>query len=428
MQAVIQPVDHFIDEWACGAVVDFIIIGVRTQLHQLLRDAGITANQNRNAIAVLFELDRSAQHDIFFGLGKNHALGFRARRLINLGERRCRRVLPRAQAGAIGLHIRNRLLRDARIHRGLGNGGGNNFHKARVERRRDDIIPAKFVHQATISRRDLFGHSFARQLRQRMCGGNLHRLVDGGCPHIQRTAKQEREAQDIVDLIGKIGTTRRNNRIRPRGPRCGRRDFGVGVRHRENDRLIRHGFHHIGAQGICRRKPQKHIRANNRFCERARAGLCGMRGFPLIHAFGPALIDDAFPVAHDDIIVRHAHALDQLSAGNCRSASAVANDLNVLQRLSGERARVDQPGGGNDRRAMLIIMKDRDVHPFFQCLFNDEAIGCGNIFQIDAAKGRFQQFNRVDEALRIFGIHFDVDGVDVGESFEQDCLAFHHWL
>ena len=408
--------------------MDLIIIGIGTKLHQLLGHAGITANQNRNAIAVLFELDRSAHDDIFFGLGKNHALGFRARRLIHLGERRCRRVLPRTQAGAIGLHIRNRLLRDARIHRRLGNGGGNNFHKARVERRRNDIIPAKFVHEAAISRRDLFGHSFARQLRQRMCGGNLHRLVDGGRPHIQRAAEQERETQDIVDLIGEIRPARRDNRVRPCGPRYGRRNFGIGVCHRENDRLICHGFHHIGAQGVCRRKPQKHIRANKRFGERARAGLCGMRGFPLIHAFGPALIDDTFPVAHDDIIVRHAHALDQLSAGNRRSASAVANDRNVLQRLSGERTRVDQPGGGDDRRAMLIIMKDRDVHPLFQCLFNDEAIGCGNIFQIDAAKGRFQQFNRVDEALRILGIHFDVDGVDVGESFEQDGLAFHHWL
>ena len=77
---------------------------------------------------------------------------------------------------------------------------------------------------------------------------------------------------------------------------------------------------------------------------------------------------------------------------------------------------------------MLIVMKDGDVHPLFQCLFNDEAIGRGNIFQIDAAKGRLEQFNRVNEALCILGIHFDVDGIDVGKAFEQDCLALHHRL
>ena len=56
-----------------------------------------------------------------------------------------------------------------------------------------------------------------------------------------------------------------------------------------------------------------------------------MRRFPLIHAFSAALINHAGPVAHNDIVVRYAHAFYQLGAGNRRCARAVADDLNIFQ-------------------------------------------------------------------------------------------------
>ncbi len=33
-----------------------------------------------------------------------------------------------------------------------------------------------------------------------------------------------------------------------------------------------------------------------------------------------------------------------------------------------------------------------------------------------------------DDALGIFRIDFDIDGIDIGKAFEQDALAFHHRL
>ena len=133
LKPVVQSVDHFIDQRTLGAVMDFIVVRVRAELDQLFGDARVTANQYRNAVAILFELDGSSQDDIFFSLSENHALGFRARGLIHLRQRRCGRVLACTQAGAIGVHIGNRLLRHARIHRSLGNCGGNNFHQTRIK-------------------------------------------------------------------------------------------------------------------------------------------------------------------------------------------------------------------------------------------------------------------------------------------------------
>jgi hypothetical protein len=34
---------------------------------------------------------------------------------------------------------------------------------------------------------------------------------------------------------------------------------------------------------------------------------------------------------------------------------------------------------------VLIVMKDRDVHPFLQLLLNVETLGCLDIFKVDAA-------------------------------------------
>ena len=73
-------------------------------------------------------------------------------------------------------------------------------------------------------------------------------------------------------------------------------------------------------------------------------------------------------------------------------------------------------------------MKNWNVHPLAQGLFDDEARWRSNVFKVDAAKGRFQQLDCVDKAVNIFGLHFNVDRINIGEAFEQDGLAFHHRL
>ena len=408
--------------------MDFILVRIGAEPDQLFGNARIASDQHRNAIAILFELNGGAQHDVFFGFGKNDALWLCPCGCINLGQNGCRRVLTRAQACAISVHIGNRLLRDARIHRCFCHGRGDDFHEARVERRRDNIITAEFVHYAAISSRHFFGHGFTRQLCQGMRCRNLHGFVDRRGAHVERPAEQEGEAQDIVDLIWKIRPSRRNDRIGPRRARHRWRDFGIGVRHGKNDWLRRHRLHHIGAQRIGGGKAKENICADDGLCQIARGCFCRMRRFPLVHAFRTALINHAGTVAHNDIVVRYAHGFDQLGAGNRRCACAIADNLYVFQRTARKLARIDQSCRRDDGGAVLVIMKNRNVHPFFQRLFNDEAIRRGDIFQIDAAKGRFKKFDRINETLRIFGLHLDIDRVDVGEAFEQHRFAFHHGL
>src|SRR3546814_16072174 len=87
-----------------------------------------------------------------------------------------------------------------------------------------------------------------------------------------------------------------------------------------------------------------------------------MSGFPLVHAFGAALVDHALGIAEYDVVGLYAHRLRQFGTGDGGSARAVDDDLDVFHPASGEVDGVDEAGRGDDRGAMLIIMEHGKVH------------------------------------------------------------------
>ena len=90
--------------------------------------------------------------------------------------------------------------------------------------------------------------------------------------------------------------------------------------------------------------------------------------------------------------------------------------------------RVDQPGGRDDRGAVLVVVEDGDVHGLAQLLLDDEAAGRLDVLEVDAAEGRPEQAHAVDELVDLLGVDLEVDRVDVGEALEQDRLALHDRL
>ena len=77
---------------------------------------------------------------------------------------------------------------------------------------------------------------------------------------------------------------------------------------------------------------------------------------------------------------------------------------------------------------MLIVMKDRNIHPFLQPRLDRETFGRLDILKVDAAEGRLHQRDGFDEFFRVSGVEFDVEHVDIGEFLEEDRLALHHRL
>ena len=77
---------------------------------------------------------------------------------------------------------------------------------------------------------------------------------------------------------------------------------------------------------------------------------------------------------------------------------------------------------------MLVVVEDRNAHAFLELLFNIEALGRLDVFQVDAAERRLHGGNHVDQLVRVILGQFDVEDVDAGEFLEQAALAFHDRL
>ena len=131
----------------------------------------------------------------------------------------------------------------------------------------------------------------------------------------------------------------------------------------------------------------------------------------MIHAFLTAAIDDAFRVAQDDVGGLESHRLDQVETGDAGGAGAVADEPRRLNVAPGQMHGVDHPRGGDDRGAVLIVMKDGNVHHLAQALLDVEALRRLDVLEIDPAERRTEISHRVDEFVRILGPDFQVDRI-----------------
>ena len=70
-------------------------------------------------------------------------------------------------------------------------------------------------------------------------------------------------------------------------------------------------------------------------------------------------------------------------------------------------------------------MPDRDGDPSARLGEHGKALRLRDVFEIDAAEGRFDQFDRAHDVGRLPRAHAKRHGVDAAEQFEQKRLAFH---
>ena len=388
----------------------------------------LAADQDRRAVAVVAEHHGGADRALFLALGEDDALRVGLHLLEQALQEMTGRIEAAGQAALVLRHIGDVFLGDAGIHRRLRDGGRDLDDQARIERHRHDVVGSVAQAAAGIGAIDLVGHVLARELGQRLGGGDLHLLVDRRGAHVESAAEDVGESQHVVDLVGIVRAPRGDDCVAAGGAHVLRCDLGVGIGHGEDDRLGRHRLHHVLGDRALDREAEEHVGAFHGFFQRARLGADGVGALPLVHALGAALVDHALGVAQDRVLVRHAHRLHELDAGDRRGARTVHHHLDVLDVAAGEVQRIDETGGGDDRGAMLVVMEDRDVHQLAQALLDDEAFRRLDVLEVDAAEGRPEIAHAVHELVDILGVDLQVDAVDVGEPLEEDGLAFHHRL
>lgn len=157
-----------------------------------------------------------AKNLLIFSLGKDNVFGIGLR----LVDHRARDFVSVAQSTlelcAIGLEI-ERFSRDAAAHCGFGHGRGLPHQHARIEGFGNQVLAPELQPRDAIGAANGIRNVFLGQVGQRLRGCQLHLFVDGGGAHVERPSENERESQNIVDLVGIIRAPGGNDHIRSAG-------------------------------------------------------------------------------------------------------------------------------------------------------------------------------------------------------------------
>jgi hypothetical protein len=271
----------------------------------------------------------------------------------------------------------------------------------------------------------LLGHG---EVRDRAHARELHLLVDGGRADVERAAEDEREAQDVVDLVREVRAPGRDHGIRPRRLRHVRHDLGLGVGKREDQGFCRHGRQPLGLQHPRRGQPQENIGAGQHLGQRAGVRLLRIDHLVLVHELGAAIVDDALDVGDPDVLAPDAERAQQVEARERGRPRARAHELDLAQLLADDAQPVDDGRPYNDGSAVLVVVKHRDLHALPAFALDLEAFGRLDVLEIDAAEGRLEGDDHVDELVGIALVDLDVEAVEARELLEQHRLAFHDGL
>ncbi|MNS81053.1 hypothetical protein D3C72_1147530 [compost metagenome] len=215
LQTRIEIIDIGIDPAGEAGVGDLDIGAVEIDAGALRigLDDIVTAEQDGGAEALSGEGNRRAHDLFFFGFRKNDPLRRAAHPLVKALCGRCHRVAAGGKLAGIGIEIGQLPAGDAGFDGGLRHGHRNGRDQARSEGNRNDVLRSEARAVALIGGGHIIRHIFAGEVRQRLCGSDLHRVVDLAGANIERTAEDIGEAEDIVDLVRVIRTARRHDGV-----------------------------------------------------------------------------------------------------------------------------------------------------------------------------------------------------------------------
>ncbi|MCY1243783.1 hypothetical protein D9M72_568160 [compost metagenome] len=117
--------------------------------------------------------------------------------------------------------------------------------------------------------------------------------------------------------------------------------------------------------------------------------------------------------------------LEELDDRRARGADAGDHDPDLGKLLVHHAEGVDQGSQGDDGRAVLVVVEDRDVQFLAEALFDLEAARGGDVFKVDAAVDGGHGLGDHNDFFSVLGVKADRPGVNVGELLEQSGFAFH---
>src|SRR5690606_4896714 len=191
------------------------------------------------------------------------------------------------------------------------------------------------------------------------------------------------------------------------------------------NRLRRHFLQLLGTPQVRTGQAQENIRAIDGLIQGPLIGLVSEHGLVLVQVIAICM-NHAFTVQHVNIFWLHTGTDQQLAASDGGSTGAQANQSGSFNPLTLNFQGVQHARYRNDRRTVLIIMKNRNIALFNQNPLDFKALRRLDILQVNSPKGVSDSGYSVNKSLRTFRIHFNVKNIHAGKPLEQNPFALHN--
>src|SRR5918997_6772211 len=114
-----------------------------------------------------------------------------------------------------------------------------------------------------------------------------------------------------------------------------------------------------------------------------------------------------------------------LGARQARGADAAYHYSQVLDLPGGDLEGVNERRQDHDRRAVLVVVEDRDLELVLQSFLDLEAPRRGDVLEVYAPERRGYVLYRPHDLVRVLGVEADWEGIHAGELLEERGLALH---
>ncbi len=189
----------------------------------------------------------------------------------------------------------------------------------------------------------------------------------------------------------------------------------------------RHGFQHLTADGPTDRDADEGVCVHQGVGQCPPIGGAGELGLDRCQVVSP-VVDDTAGVAQQHVLRLHTEMTEEAGAGDPGGPGAAEHHACLLDPSVRDLECVEEGGGTDDRRAVLVVVEDGDLQALAEGLLDHETVGGLDVLQVYPADRRLQQAAELDDVLGIVACHLEVEDVDVGEPLEEDGLPFHHRL
>ena len=159
-----------------------------------------------------------------------------------------------------------------------------------------------------VGRCDHIALLFLRKRSDSVHRRDFHRRGDCRRTDVERAAEDEREAQDVVDLVRIVGPARGDDGVVANALDLFGQDLRRRIRQRQDQRPRGHPRHHLPLEHAARREAEEDVRVSDDVGELARLRVLRELGLVVVHQHCATAIDDTFDVRDPDVLARNAEA------------------------------------------------------------------------------------------------------------------------